>query len=129
MVRPPAPWWMYLFAASFLACFSVVIYNDLWGSEPPGISGEYLRGGMFVTKVQPASAAERAGLAAGDHITSIDAQHIQNIADWMGIQTNLDVGTEHELEIERGHERLQSTLNLGQQHPLKHWDASGEFSE
>ncbi len=127
--KPRAPWWMYLFVASFLAFFSVTIYNDLWGPEPPGIcAASYHDGAMILREVLPASAAERTGLMAGDHIISIDGQPIHNFFDWLAILTNLEVGAQHRLEIERGHDRLQLTLAIWQQKPFMRWEANDQMS-
>jgi hypothetical protein len=59
MARLRTPWWMYLFAASFLATFSMIVYNDLFGPEQAGISAEYRSGAMVVTEVQPGSSGEQ----------------------------------------------------------------------
>jgi tRNA A-37 threonylcarbamoyl transferase component Bud32 len=118
---------MYPFAASFLAFFSVTVYNDFWGPEPPGIHASY-RAAMVLAEVEPASAAEQAGLKAGDRIISIDAQPIRNGIDWLAILANLEVDVPHRLEIERDHDRLHLTLSLWQQKPFRRWETTDQMS-
>src|SRR6516225_1526217 len=112
---------MYIVAASFVACFSVAICNDLLGPESPGISAEYRSGAMVLTEVQAESPAERTGLRIGDRIVSVDGQSVRNVVDWMGIRTNFEVGALHQLEIERGSGRLRLTLTLWRRQPFKNW--------
>lgn len=126
MARRHTPWWLYLFAASFLACFAMVIYNDIRGPESVGISAQYLSGAMVLTEVQVGSPAALAGLRTADHIVSIDGQSIRNIVDWMGIRTNFEVATVYRWDVERGPERLGLALALRHRQPFKHWDTSSQ---
>ena len=56
MPRPRAPWWMYLFAASFLIYLPVMIYNDFYGPEPIGWTSKYDGKAMTVVAVSSNSA-------------------------------------------------------------------------
>jgi len=126
MARLRTPWWMYLFAASFLATFSMIVYNDLFGPEQAGISAEYRSGAMVVTEVQPGSSGEQAGLKVNDRVAFVDGQPVHNFADWMGLRTNFEAATPHRLEIGRNDQTLQSTLVLRRQQPFQNWRTTSQ---
>jgi len=117
---------MYLFAASFLATFSMIVYNDLFGPEQAGISAEYRSGAMVVTEVQPGSSGEQAGLKVNDRVAFVDGQPVHNFADWMGLRTNFEAATPHRLEIGRNDQTLQSTLVLRRQQPFQNWRTTSQ---
>jgi S1-C subfamily serine protease len=62
--------------------------------------------GIFVVSVEPASPAQRAGVAEGDLLVAFDGQPVAAIDDLHRLLTDKQVGVPHTLTVLRGTERL-----------------------
>jgi tRNA A-37 threonylcarbamoyl transferase component Bud32 len=108
-----APWWLFILASSFGAYQVLLIYSSYFGPEPPGLVFDMSGSGMLVRAVFAESPASRAGLKPGDRVVTIDGQQRRNRLDWIMVRANLEVGRPYRLQIERDHDRLETTLILG----------------
>jgi membrane protease YdiL (CAAX protease family) len=82
-----------------------------------GMSGSAYDGGCLVTQVVPGSAAEQAGLQAGDAVTSVDGKPVADIPSIFAIIRTKHVGDTVVVEFLRGGKtnRVEAVLNaLGQ---------------
>jgi tRNA A-37 threonylcarbamoyl transferase component Bud32 len=112
-MRPRAPWWMYIVAASFLGFVALFAYQILWGPDVRrGFEGKFRGGGMVVLSVHPDSPEEHAGLKAGDHVLAVDGQAIRNVRDWEAIRANTEIGRPQRWEINRANKRLDFTVTF-----------------
>ncbi len=80
-------------------------------------------GSAQVASVQPATAAERAGLEAGDIITAIDGSILRDSREVTRRILNKRPGSRITLDIVRGNERMQVEVTLGER------DFSDEIAE
>ena len=94
------------------------IVNDLlkWGRVQPeprlGILVLTDERGLLVDSVEPDTAAEAAGVRAGDYITAAQGRGIENTQDLFRVRRTLYVGDELTLTLRRGEETLEVTLEL-----------------
>ena len=94
------------------------IVNDLlkWGEVKPeprlGILVITDERGLLVDSVEPGTAAEAAGVLAGDYITAAQGEEIQNTQDLFRVRRTLYVGDELTLTLRRQDETLKVTLVL-----------------
>lgn len=94
------------------------IVNDLlkWGEVQPeprlGVQVITDERGLRVDAVDPDTAAEAAGVLAGDYITAVQGQRIENTQDLFRVRRTLYVGDELTLTLLRGGETLEVTLEL-----------------
>ena len=105
------PWWTWLVAACFIACFIVgFLYLPLKLPESTGINPEFPDN--RVASVAPGSAAWAAGLRRGDRIVSVDGRDIQNVIQF-GIALN-NTTFDHPVPIVllRGGEEVHLQLRL-----------------
>jgi membrane protease YdiL (CAAX protease family) len=77
-----------------------------------GVWGEAHQGGCLVTDVMSASAADSAGLKAGDVITSVDGQPVADIPDIVRIVRTHRVGDTVSVEYVRGGEAHRADVAL-----------------
>lgn len=94
------------------------IVNDLlkWGEVRPeprlGIQVLTDQRGLLVDAVDPDSAAEAAGVQAGDYITAAQGRKIENTQDLFRVRRTLYVGDTLTLTLWRQGETLEVTLEL-----------------
>ncbi len=94
------------------------IINDLlkWGEVRPepriGVQVIADEMGLRVYQVEPDTAAEEAGVQAGDYITAAQGEKIENTQDLFRVRRRLYVGDELTLTLRRGEETLEATLLL-----------------
>ncbi|MEP0546185.1 MAG: Do family serine endopeptidase [Rhodothermales bacterium] len=70
-------------------------------------------GSAQVSSVQDGSAADDAGIEAGDVIVSVDGNELRNSSDLLSIVANRRPGDELRLTYLRGEDRLTTTVTLG----------------
>ncbi len=116
MPRPRAPWWTYLFAASFLAYFALLFYSFCWGPELLGHMHSPGRKPLLLKGFWSNSAGWRAGLRSGDRLVAIDGRTVGNWFDVWAIGANFQPDRPVRLEIERDGKRLQVEVVLH-----RHW--------
>src|SRR5580700_6989394 len=81
------PWWIWLMAASFIACFAVgFVYLPLKLPQGTGIVFDFPR--SRVESVTPGSPGEASGLKPNDTIVNIDGRAIQNVSDAISALSN-----------------------------------------
>ncbi len=94
------------------------IVNDLlkWGEVQPeprlGIMVITDERGLLVDSVEPGTAAEKAGVLAGDYITAAQGEKIQTTQDLFRVRRKLYLGDELTLTLLRDGEILEVTLEL-----------------
>jgi hypothetical protein len=106
------PWWIWLIAASFIACFVVgFLYLPFRLPEASGINPSFREG--RVASVTPGSPAEAAGVKQDDRIISVDGQAVQNIVELGGALSSTVFDHPVSIVVLRGGQevRLQLTLN------------------
>jgi serine protease Do len=81
--------------------------------EPTDIKG---RMGAEIASVEPASPADRAGLAKGDVITAVDGKPVENPAQLRNLVGLTPIGREVALRYRRGSEIGDVTLRIEAQH-------------
>ena len=79
-------------------------FNVSLGTVPNYADGN--NDGLLLDGVRDDSPAQKAGLKAGDKITKINGREIRNIQDYTFVLGELKAGTEYEIEIARGAEKL-----------------------
>jgi S1-C subfamily serine protease len=62
--------------------------------------------GMTLDAVRDNSPAQKAGLRAGDKIVKLAGRDVRNVSDYTFVLGEMKAGTEYEVEIVRGAERL-----------------------
>ena len=94
------------------------IVNDLlkWGEVQPeprlGIQVITDSRGLLVDAVEPDTAAEKAGVRAGDYIVAAQGREIANTQDLFRVRRTLYVGDELALTLLRNGETVEVTLEL-----------------
>ena len=94
------------------------IVNDLlkWGEVQPeprlGVWVQTDERGLFVKSVDAGTAAEAAGVQAGDYITAAQGEEIKTNQDLFRVRRRLYVGDELTLTLQRGEETLEVKLKL-----------------
>ncbi|MFN8177161.1 MAG: M28 family peptidase [bacterium] len=73
-------------------------------------------GGILLSGVMPGSPAEVAGLAAGDLITAMDGQSIDNIYDFQGVLAGHAPGDVVAVTYVRGKEKREAKVTLAERH-------------
>jgi serine/threonine-protein kinase len=86
---------------AFLGYWALLVYCDVWRPSPHGMrsSADFSR--VVVEAVEPGSPAYLAGLRPGDRIVSSDGYSIRGRLDWMTVDTNLEIGRDIPLSVER----------------------------
>jgi tRNA A-37 threonylcarbamoyl transferase component Bud32 len=106
------PWWIWLIAASFIACFVVgFLYLPFRLPEPTGFTLSFREN--RVASVTPGSPAEAAGVKPDDRIIGVDGRAVQNIVELGGAVSSTAFDHPVSIVVLRGGEevRLQLTLN------------------
>src|SRR5262245_16165119 len=116
MFRQRAPWWMYLLAASYTGCAAVGVYVEFRGPEEPGIELTTLLapGPATARAVAPGSPAARAGIEPGDRMVAANGRDITSSLYWVYALTDARVGRPIRVSVERGGQRREVILTLGQ---------------
>lgn len=117
-LRPP--WWMYIIAVSFLA--HVLFITAFWflGPESMGIDVRASKTYPIISKVDPDSPAQRAGIQPGDVLVRANDQPIRDTNDWYWFCTNVETGRPITFEVERGEEHVRAVLHL-RRRPARYW--------
>ena len=68
--------------------------------------------GVVVARVEPGSAAERAGLRAGDIVTAVDGVPVRSAADFRNRVGLAETGSELEIAYLRGGQRRTATVRV-----------------
>lgn len=96
------------------------IVNDLlkWGEVRPeprlGVRVLTDEWGVLVQSVDPGTAAEAAGVQAGDYIVAVEGEPVSTTQDLFRVRRRLHVGDEVELTLLRRDETRKVTLVLGE---------------
>ena len=106
------PWWIWLLAASFIACFVVgFLYLPFKLPEATGINPSFREN--RVASVTPGSPADAAGVKQDDRIIKVDGRAVQNVIELGGALSSTVF--DHPVSIvvlrERHEVRLQLILN------------------
>jgi tRNA A-37 threonylcarbamoyl transferase component Bud32 len=104
--------WLLLAGAAYLATYSLNAYVVLRGPERAGFEAQFDREHGIVTRVDPATPAERAGLLPGDRLVAAGGQEIRQLADWWAIRANLEFGVARVLAVDRDGARMELLLRL-----------------
>lgn len=107
------PWWIWLIAASFIACFTVgFVYLPLKLPEASGINFNFLDN--RVASVKPGSPGAAAGVKQDDRIVSVDGRAVQNPIELGSALSNTIFDHPVSIVVLRGSQEvhLQLALNL-----------------
>lgn len=105
------PWWIWLIAASFIACFSVgFLYLPLKLPESTGINLSFP--GNRVTGVTPGSPGELAGMKKDDRIISVEGRVVQDVIQLGGVLGNTTFDHPVSIVVLRGREEVHLQLTL-----------------
>jgi serine/threonine-protein kinase len=91
-----------LVGSAFLGYWALLVYCEVWRPTPFGarLSAE-ADGGVLVEGLVSRGPAERAGLRAGDRITSFEGHPIRGRLDWMAVEANLEFDRAMRFAIDR----------------------------
>src|SRR5271167_1636087 len=106
------PWWIWLIAASFIACFLVgFVYLPLKLPEATGIHPGF--GDFQVASVTPGSPGDTAGVKPGDRIVNVDGRVVQTQGEVASALSNTRFDHAVSIVVLRGSREvhLQLTLN------------------
>ncbi len=107
------PWWIWLVAASFIACFLVgFVYLPLKLPESTGINPNFRDN--RVPSVAPGSPADAAGIKQDDRIVSVDGRAIQGPLDVISALSNTMFDHPVSIVVLRGSQEVHLQLILKQ---------------
>ena len=107
------PWWVWLIAASFIACFLVgFIYLPLKLPEATGITPTFRGNG--VADVKPGSPGAAAGLKQGDKIVNVGGRPVQSPIEFFSALSNTVFDHPVSIVVLRGRQEVHSQLILNQ---------------
>jgi eukaryotic-like serine/threonine-protein kinase len=102
---PAAPharvWLVAVVAAAYVGYVGLLLACDLLRVAPIGFVGRFGPSGMTAGELQAGSAAARAGLLTGDHITHANGQVLARGSDWRRVRLHLDPSVPLDLAVER----------------------------
>jgi len=105
------PWWIWLIAASFIACFAVgFLYLPFRLPESNGINATFH--GNRVASVKPGSPGEAAGVKQDDRIISVDGQAVRNIVELGGALSSTQFDHPISVVVLRGGQEVHLQLTL-----------------
>lgn len=104
-----------------------LIVQDLT-SDLAGAFGMDLERGALVAEVMEGTAAYRAGLQAGDVITSVAGRSIRSAQDFLNAQGQVPVGEALQLEYLRNRQSLQTSLMVQEPLEIKGGDLDRRFA-
>ncbi len=122
------------------------VYNDLIGPDhkvvrgsigitfqpnlPPAVAHVYgFKNGVLVSSVQPGFAADKAGLKAGDIITTVDGQPVKDGDDLVNIISARKPGTTIQLGFIRNGKQMNATVTVGDRNKMLEALNSGQGGE
>jgi serine/threonine-protein kinase len=97
-------------AAAFLEYSALLVYCDVWRPSPLGMRLSVNDGRLLVDEVMSGGSAQRAGLRAGDHITSAEGHPLGGRLDWMTVEANLEIGRATPLSVDRDGTVFQAAI-------------------
>jgi len=107
------PWWFWLVAAAFIACFVVgFLYLPFQLPESPGINLDL--GTLRVSSLKPGGPGDAAGLKPGDEIVEVDGRAVRNVLDFGSVVVNTSFARPLPLVVLRGEQKLNLQLTLKQ---------------
>jgi hypothetical protein len=107
------PWWIWLIAASFIACFLVgFVYLPLKLPEATGINLGFR--GNSVTSVRPGSPGAAAGVEREDRIVNIDGRAVNSPIEVVGALSNTVFDHPVSFVVFRGTQEVHLQLTLNQ---------------
>jgi tRNA A-37 threonylcarbamoyl transferase component Bud32 len=83
------------------------------GVDILGVVPDFGSGSMLLHEVYSDSAAERAGLRAGDRVLTVEGRPVRSGFDWMALSANFEPERALHLQVERDKERLDIHATLG----------------
>ncbi len=105
------PWWIWLIAASFIACFVVgFLYLPFKLPEATGITPSFRE--HRVASVTPGSPADAAGVKPGDRIVSLDGRVVHNMVELGGAFSSTVFDHPVSLVVLRGNHEVRLLLTL-----------------
>ncbi len=105
------PWWIWLVAASFIACFLVgFVYLPLKLPEATGINFDFRRN--RVANVGPGSPGDAAGLKRDDRIVRVDGRAVRNVIEFSGALSGTTFDHSVSIVVLRGSQEVHLQLTL-----------------
>lgn len=105
------PWWIWLIAASYIACFLVgFLYLPLKLPEATGINLDFRNN--RVATVTPGSPGGAAGLKQADRIVNVDGRAVQSIIELQGALMNTMFDHPVSIVVLRGSQEVHLQLTL-----------------
>ena len=109
--RLRAPWWIHLYAASFLGYFVLVMFSTFYQPAGVGISiGTTRTDGLIVASVIADFKADRAGVQPGDRVVAINGRQLHNQREYREFDVSVSVGEERTWLFERSGRQFSVTL-------------------
>jgi hypothetical protein len=107
------PWWIWLIAASFIACFVLgFIYLPLKLPEATGVNPSFRAN--IVASVKPGSPGAAAGVKKDDRIINIDGRPVQSAIEYFSALGNTVFDHPVSMVVLRGSQELHLQLILNQ---------------
>jgi tRNA A-37 threonylcarbamoyl transferase component Bud32 len=107
------PWWVWLVAASFIACFVMgFLYLPLKLPEATGINLSFPVN--RVASVTPGSPGDAAGFKPNDRIVNVDGRVVRNIVDAVSAQSNTTFDHPVSIIVLRAGQEVRLQLSLNQ---------------
>ena len=105
------PWWIWLVAASFIACFLVgFVYLPLKLPESSGINPNFRDN--RVASVTPGSPGDAAGVKQDDRIVNVDGRAVQNSIELGSVLSNTIFDHPVSIVVLRGSQEVHLRLTL-----------------
>ncbi len=115
------PWWVWLIAASFIACFLVgFVYLPLKLPEATGINPSF---SDRVTSVAPGSPGDIAGVKPGDRIVNVNGRVVHTPAEVQGALSNTRFDHPVSIVVLRGGQEVHLRLALNRK-LMQAWTSS-----
>jgi membrane-associated protease RseP (regulator of RpoE activity) len=116
------PWWIWLIAASSIACFLVgFVYLPLKLPEATGYSPNF--SGYRVASVKPGSPADAAGMRPGDGIVNVDGHAVHTPVEVVSALANTNFDHPVSIVVLRGGQEVHLQLALNRR-LMRAWTSS-----